>query len=95
MQEIFDRTAGQLVTLTKGNVKIRITKFEAAIGRLFQRAIEGDIAALKVVLSVCERRHMSEAEDLAGDDASLDLDDETLARMLARFEHLRPGRSRK
>ena len=92
--EIFMKEAARLVKIKRGDTVETITKFEAIVRRLRQLAMEGDIAAARLVfigLAHAPDRSEGPVED---ETANLALsampDDETLRRMMARFAHLQP-----
>jgi Family of unknown function (DUF5681) len=93
--EIFMREAARLVKIKRGDTVETITKFEAIVRRLLQLAMEGDIAAARLVFIALAQN----APDPSGgppedETANLALsatpDDETVRRMMARFAHLHP-----
>jgi Family of unknown function (DUF5681) len=93
--EIFMKEAARLVKIKKGDTVETITKFEAIVRRMLQLAMEGDIAAARLVFIGLAQNAPDPSERPAEDEtANLALsatpDDETLRRMLARFAHLQP-----
>jgi Family of unknown function (DUF5681) len=93
--EIFTREAARLVKIKRGDMVETITKHEAIIRRLLQSAMEGDIAAARLVFVGLAQNAPDRSEGPADDEASNPAlsatpDDESLRRMLARFAHLRP-----
>ena len=89
------KEAARLVKIKRGNTVETITKFEAIIRRLFQLAMEGDIAAARLVLFALAQNAPDPSAGPAEDEtANLALsatpDEETLRRMLTRFAHLLP-----
>jgi hypothetical protein len=93
--EIFTKEAARLVKIKRGETVETITKFEAVVRRLLQSAIEGDIAAARLVLVALAQNAPDPSAAPAEDEtANLALsatpDEETLRRMLARFTHLQP-----
>jgi len=93
--EIFMKEAARLVKVKRGDTVETITKHEAIIRRLLQSALEGDNAAARLVLLGLQQNAPEPSEGPAEDEtANLALsakpDDETLRRMVARFDHLQP-----
>jgi hypothetical protein len=93
--EIFMKEAARLVKIKRGDTVETITKHEAIIRRLLQAAMEGDIAAARLVLLGLAQNAPDPSEGPAEDETSnLALsatpDDETVRRMVARFAHLQP-----
>ena len=75
------KEAARLVKIKRGHTVETITKFEAIVGRMLQLAMEGDIAAARLVLFALAQN----APDPSGA-----AEDETVRRMVARFAHLQP-----
>jgi hypothetical protein len=93
--EIFMKEAAHLVKVKRGDTVETITKQEAIVRRLLQLAMEGDIAAARLVFVGLTQNTPDPSNEPAEDEtANLALgatpDDETVRRMLARFEHLQP-----
>jgi hypothetical protein len=93
--EIFMREAARLVKVKRGDTVETITKHEAIIRRLLQSAMEGDIAAARLVFIGLAQNAPDPSERPAEDETSNPAltaapDDEALRRMLARFAHLQP-----
>jgi Family of unknown function (DUF5681) len=93
--EVFMREAARLVKIKRGDTVESITKHEAIIRRLYQSAMEGDIAAARLLLSWLAQsapdRSDGPVEDETSNPAlSVPPDDEALRRMVGRFAHLQP-----
>jgi hypothetical protein len=93
--EILAKEGARHVTIKGPNGQGVITKSEAVIRRLFQSAMEGDIAAARLVLYALAQHATSTTAELSNDEAEAAVlggvpDDEMLCRMLARFSHLQP-----
>jgi hypothetical protein len=93
--EIFMREAARIVKIKRGETVQTITKFEAIVRRLLQLAIDGDIAAARLVLIALAQNAPDPSAGPAEDETanlalSVTPDDATLRRMLARFAHLQP-----
>lgn len=98
VSEIFMKEAARLVKVKRGDTVETITKHEVVVRRLFQMAMEGDIAATRLVLVALSQSGPGAAGGPAEDETeNLALaampDDESLRRMLARFPHLQPQAS--
>ena len=94
--ETLMKEAARLVKIKRGDTVETITKHEVVIRRLFQSAMEGDIAASRLVLFGLAQ-NAPEPSDAPVEDETANLalgatpDDETVRRMLARFAHLHPN----
>jgi hypothetical protein len=91
--EVLMKEAARLVKVRTGDTVETITKHEAIVRRLLQMAMEGEIAAARLVLLGLSHNAPSPGEGLVADETdNLSLavtpDDDTLRRMLARFPHL-------
>jgi hypothetical protein len=89
------KEGARLVKIKRGDTVETITKHEAIIRRLYQSAMEGDIAAARLLLFWLAQNAPDPSAGPAEDEiANLTLsatpDDETLRRMVARFAHLQP-----
>jgi Family of unknown function (DUF5681) len=89
------KEGARLVKIKRGDTVETITKHEAIIRRMFQSAMEGDIAAARLLLSwraqSAPDRSDGPAEDETSNPAlSVPPDDEALRRMVGRFAHLQP-----
>jgi len=98
VSEIFMREAARLVKIKRGDTVETITKHEALVRRLFQMAMEGDIAAARLVLLALSQNAPGSAGGAAEDETEnlafmAAPDDDTLRRMLGRFPHLLPAPS--
>ena len=87
------KEAARLVKIKRGDTVETITKFEAIIRRLLQLAMEGDIAAARLVL-IGLAQNAPTAGDAPAEDETANLalgampDEETVRRMVGRFAHL-------
>jgi hypothetical protein len=93
LNEMVMKEAARLVKIKRGDTVETITKYEGVIRRMFQSAMEGDIAAARLVFFGLAQNAPGASDTPAEDEtANLALsatpDDETLRRMLARFAHL-------
>ena len=91
--EIFMKEAARLVKIKRGDTVESITKHEAIIRRLYQSAMEGDIAAARLLLSWLAQSAPDRSDGPVEDETSNPAlsgtpDDETVRRMVARFAHL-------
>jgi hypothetical protein len=94
-QETVMKEGARLVKIKRGDTVESITKHEAIIRRLYQSAMEGDIAAARLLLSWLAQSAPDRSEGSAEDETSNPAlsaapDDESLRRMVARFAHLQP-----
>jgi hypothetical protein len=95
LSEMVMKEAARLVKIKRGDTVETITKYQVVIRRTFQSAMEGDIAAARLVFFHLQPNAPDPSGGPAEDEtANLALsaipDDETLRRMLARFAHLQP-----
>jgi Family of unknown function (DUF5681) len=93
--EIFMKEAARLVKIKRGETVETITKFEAIVRRMLQSAMEGDIAAARLVFIGLAQNAPDPSGGAAEDETtnlalSVAPDDETVRRMIARFAHLQP-----
>jgi Family of unknown function (DUF5681) len=98
VSEIFMKEAARLVKIKRGDAIETITKHEAMVRRLFQMAMEGDIAAARLILFALSQNAPGSAGGPAEDETENPAfmaapDDDTVRRMLARFPHLLPTSS--
>ena len=87
------REATRLVTVKNAGGIEKITKREALIRQLFNKAMQGDLAAARLILPYIEPAAFTPDEDHTQDETgTLALtakpDAETVRRILKRFEHL-------
>jgi hypothetical protein len=93
--EIFMKEAARLVKIKRGDTVETITKHEAIVRRLLQEAMEGDIAAARLVF-VGLTQNAPDPSNAPAEDETANLalsatpDDDTVRRMLTRFAHLQP-----
>jgi hypothetical protein len=97
-REVLMKEAARLVKVKTGDTVETITKYEAVIRRLLQMAMEGDVAAARLVIYGLSQNAPTPGDGLVADETdNLSLavtpGDDTLRRMLARFPHLQPQAS--
>ena len=86
LQEAMTREAAKLVKVKQGDEIIKVPKIVALARRVFAKALEGDLAATRIVFQLSAEPGTSEASTqkeafvIPGDDA--------IRRMIARFDHL-------
>ncbi|HVW91501.1 MAG TPA: DUF5681 domain-containing protein [Devosia sp.] len=87
-QDLVEREARRRVTLKTAHGVSEVPKLEALVRRLYAMALDGDMAAMRLLIQCL-------AIDKAGDEANLEepidpskIDDEALRHMLARFEKI-------
>ena len=95
-QELILREAARLVKIKNGDKTEMITKHEVLARRLWAMAMQGDLGAARLVLTVMTSAPMSGADVEDHDEAVLQSlpakpDDDMVRRMLARFSHLQNG----
>lgn len=86
LEELFAREARCFVKIKSGEDIIRITKLEALVRRVFQKALEGDLGAVRILLQLAGND--SEATDEDSMESAIMPDDEAIKRILGRFSHL-------
>ena len=95
LSELFLRETSKLISVKKGEEVVRISKAEGLVTKLVQMALQGDMAAMRLAVSMLAQPQLG--ADGAGDDGAADLgampDDDAVRRILARFDHLRVPRS--
>lgn len=90
------REASRLVKVRKGEEVVAIPRAEALMRTLFNKALEGDLAALRLLLPYLVQADAEALrEEMRRDNSTVDaeaplpqLDEEAVRRMLARFAHL-------
>ena len=89
LEELFVREARCLVKLKQGDEVVHISKMEALVRRVFQKALEGDLGAIRLSLQLLGQSSEASAEDNA--EPVTMPDDQAVQRILTRFAHLLPG----
>lgn len=92
-QDLMLREAARLVKVKSGDSVETITKHEVVIRQLWKLAMQGDLAAVRLLLTFMASAPVNSGDsDPQDESAALSLptkpDDETVRRMLARFAHL-------
>ncbi len=87
LQEVMAREATKLIKVKQGDNVVSVPKLEALARRVFTKALEGDLAAARMIFQLAAGPEMSAAESvesfaLPGDDV--------IKRMLRRFDHMNP-----
>ena len=95
LNEMVMKEAARLVKIKRGDTVETITKYQGVIRRTFQSAMEGNIAAARLLFLWLQPNAPDPSGGPAEDETtnlalSATPDDETLRRMLARFAHLQP-----
>jgi hypothetical protein len=93
VQDLMLREAARLVKVKSGESVEAITKHEVVVRQLWKAAMQGDLAAIRMLLTFMATAPVATAEGGPQDDMdALSLpakpDDEAMRRMLARFAHL-------
>lgn len=95
LSELLQRETSKLITFKKGDELVRISKAEGLITKLVQMALQGDMGAMRLALSMLGQPHLD--GDATGDDGAPELggipDDDAVRRILARFNHHRAPRN--
>ncbi len=87
-QDLIAREAKRLVKLKTAEGIVAIPKSEAMVKKLFAKALEGDLAATRLILQFTAAPAGKGSADTGGEEPidPFTIDDEALKRMLARFE---------
>lgn len=86
LQEIMAKEATKHVKIKQGENIVTVSKMEALARRVFSKALEGDLAAARVIFQLAAE---PEAAANAGSEEPFALpSDDTIKRMLKRFDHL-------
>lgn len=90
LEDLFAREARRLVKLKRGDEIIHITKLEALVRKVFQKGLDGDLGASRIILQLATQG--GEVADQNDPDTAAMPDDEAVQRILRRFQHLVPDR---
>lgn len=92
LHDLVVREAIRLVKMKTPDGILSMSRLEALVRRLFTKALDGDLAAARLVFQVLPPPQDQDVGPIHDDplDQS-DLDEEDLKRMLARFDGLRSG----
>lgn len=87
VQELIQREARRTVKLRTADGIVTVPKLEALVRKLYAQALEGDLAAARLIVQYADAFGKTSADTAADDpiDPS-QVDDEALKRMLARFD---------
>ena len=96
VQDLMLREAARLMKVKSGNGVETITKHEVVVRQLWKTAMQGDLAAIRMLMTFMLTAPGAPSEVGSQDDlGALTLpakpDDEAMRRMLARFSHLQPN----
>ena len=86
LQEAMTREAAKLVKVKQGDEIIKVPKIVALARRVFAKALEGDLAATRIVFQLSAEPGTSEASTQK--EAFVIPGDAAIRRMIARFDHL-------
>jgi len=93
LQEAIAREAAKLVKVKQGDEIVKIPKLVALARRVFAKALEGDLAAARLVFQ------LAGGPDTPGGAASKEIfalpDDDVIRRMIQRFDHLNSSQGSK
>ena len=93
LQEALARKAARFVKVKQGEEIVKVPKIVALARRVFAKALEGDLAAARLVFQLAgEPETPAEASPK---EAFALPDDDAIKRMLGRFSHLAPARGNK
>lgn len=89
LQEIMAREAAKLIKIKQGDQVISIPKLEALARRVFAKALEGDLAAARMVLQLTAEPDTPENAGSSSTEVFALPKPEAIERMLKRFDHLK------
>lgn len=88
LQEVMAREATKLIKIKQGDNVVSVPKIEALARRVFSKALEGDLAAARIIFQLAAE---PEAAATAESVESFALPgDDVIKRMLKRFDHMNP-----
>ncbi|MBS0252418.1 MAG: hypothetical protein JSR78_15275 [Proteobacteria bacterium] len=87
LQEIMAKEATKHVKIKQGENIVTVSKMEALARRVFSKALEGDLAAARVIFQLAAEPEAAASNAGSGEPFKLPGDD-TIKRMLKRFDHL-------
>jgi hypothetical protein len=87
LQEVMAREATKHVKVKQGDKIIVVPKLEALARRVYAKALEGDLAAARMVFQLAAEPETATAAESAESFALPD--DEVIKRMLSRFHHIK------
>lgn len=95
-QDLVMREAARLVKVKRGDEIETVTKHEVVIRQLWQMAMQGDLAAVRLLFTVMNSATPAAGEGTAEDETAMPSlpsrpDDDAIRRMLGRFQHLQPA----
>ena len=87
-EDILAREARRFVKLKQGSEVIHMTKLEALVRRVFQMALEGNLSAIRLLLTFKGQAGTPDEEETSN--LGVMPDEEAIQRILARFERRPP-----
>jgi hypothetical protein len=98
VQDLMLREAARVVKIKTGDSIENLTKHEVVVRQLWKTAMQGDLAAMRLLLTFMATAPVSASEDGPHEEASTSWlpakpDEETVRRMLSRFAHLQADES--
>ena len=87
------RTLREPVVINENGRRKQITKLEAAVKQLVNKAASGDLRALAQLIDVMLLAEQRAAEETASKEALSELDKKLMSKMLKRYEQATPGGS--
>ena len=88
LQEVMAREATKLIKIKQGDNVVSVPKLEALARRVFNKALEGDLAAARIIFQLASEPEASPTAETA-ESFALPGDD-VIKRMLKRFDHMNP-----
>jgi len=88
LQEVMTREATKLIKIKQGDNVVSVPKLEALARRVFNKALEGDLAAARMIFQLATGPESSPTAESA-ESFALPGDD-VIQRMLKRFDHMNP-----
>lgn len=93
LQELMAKEATRHVKLKQGDKVIVVPKLEALARRVFNKALEGDLAAARMIFQLAAGPDAPATAESA--DSFALPEDDVIRRMLSRFDHINPQRGSK
>lgn len=86
LQEVMAREATKLIKIKQGDNVVSVPKLEALARRVFNKALEGDLAAARMIFQLAAEPEAPAAAESAESFALPE--DDVIKRMLKRFDHI-------
>jgi uncharacterized protein DUF5681 len=88
LQEVMTREAAKHIKIKQGDKIIVVPKLEALARRVYAKALEGDLAAARMIFQLAAEPETATTAESAESFALPD--DDVIKRMLRRFDHVNP-----